>query len=103
VPALRPKTGLDEAVSQFVLGMPEASELVTDLTGLLTKLIPRYSREGKSYLTIAVGCTGGRHRSVAIAEALGTALRAQTDVRVEHRDLAMEVPPPTMLPPAKES
>jgi UPF0042 nucleotide-binding protein len=104
VPALRPKTGLDEAVSSFVLGMPEASELVADLTALLTKLIPRYAREGKSYLTIAVGCTGGRHRSVAIAEALGDALRAEADIRVEHRDLAMEpLAAASLEPPAKGS
>jgi UPF0042 nucleotide-binding protein len=90
VPALKPKTGLDPEVSSFVLGMPEATELVADLTALLRKLIPRYAREGKSYLTIAVGCTGGRHRSVAIAEALGAALRAEADVRVEHRDVALD-------------
>jgi UPF0042 nucleotide-binding protein len=90
VPALKPKTGLDAEVSSFVLGMPEAAELIADLTALMSKLIPRYAREGKSYLTIAVGCTGGRHRSVAVAEALGAALRAETDVRVEHRDVALE-------------
>jgi UPF0042 nucleotide-binding protein len=101
VPALRPKTGLDEAVSSFVLGMPEASELVTDLTALLTKLIPRYAREGKSYLTIAVGCTGGKHRSVAIAEALGTALRPVAEIRVEHRDLAMHSAGPNSLGPSR--
>lgn len=91
VPALRPKTGLDPEVSSFVLSAPEAAELVADLTALLGKLLPRYEREGKSYLTIAVGCTGGKHRSVAIAEALGAALRAHSEIRVEHRDVALDV------------
>jgi RNase adapter protein RapZ len=56
----------------------------------LRKLLPRYEREGKSYFTVAVGCTGGRHRSVAMAEALAAALRDVSDVRVEHRDLSVE-------------
>jgi UPF0042 nucleotide-binding protein len=90
VPALRPKTGLEPEVSRFVLETPEANELLVDLAALLTKLLPRYEREGKSYLTIAVGCTGGRHRSVAMAEALGSALREHADIRVEHRDLDLD-------------
>jgi RNase adapter protein RapZ len=73
-----------------VLETPEGRELLADLTSMLSKLLPRYEREGKSYLTIAVGCTGGRHRSVALAEALATALRPIGDVRVEHRDMANE-------------
>lgn len=87
VKELRPKTGLDAEVSRFVLDTPEAKELVCDLHALLAKLLPRYEREGKSYLTIAIGCTGGRHRSVAIAEALGAALRESADLRIEHRDI----------------
>ena len=59
-----------------MLETPEGRELLTDLATMLRKLLPRYEREGKSYLTIAVGCTGGRHRSVAMAEALAAALRA---------------------------
>ena len=90
VPELRPKTGLDTEVSSFVLETPEGRELLGDLAAMLTKLLPRYEREGKSYLTVAVGCTGGRHRSVALAEALGAALRPLGDVRVEHRDMATE-------------
>jgi UPF0042 nucleotide-binding protein len=87
VPALRPKSGLDPAVAAFVLETPEARELLADVEALLAKLLPRYEREGKSYFTVAIGCTGGRHRSVAVAEALGAALREVSDVRVEHRDL----------------
>lgn len=90
VPELRPRTGLDPDVARFVLKTPEAEELLTDLSSLLRKLLPRYEREGKSYLTIAVGCTGGRHRSVSMAEALGEALRETADVRVEHRDVAIQ-------------
>lgn len=87
VPALKPFTGLDEAVSRFVFEAPEARELLQDLTNMLRKLLPRYEREGKAYLTICVGCTGGQHRSVAMAEALGAALRTSGDVIVEHRDI----------------
>lgn len=86
VPELKPLTGLDPAVASFVLDSEEGSELRQDLTALLTKLVPRYAREGKSYLTIAVGCTGGQHRSVAMAEALGKGLSGVAEVVVEHRD-----------------
>jgi len=88
VPELRPKTGLDAGVASFVLETPEGRELLADLANMLSKLLPRYEREGKSYLTIAIGCTGGRHRSVALAEALANALRPIGDVRVEHRDMS---------------
>jgi UPF0042 nucleotide-binding protein len=87
VPELRPQTGLDPRVASFVLETPEGRELLADLTNMLSKLLPRYEREGKSYLTVAIGCTGGRHRSVALAEALAAALRPVGDVRVEHRDM----------------
>jgi UPF0042 nucleotide-binding protein len=90
VPELRPKTGLDPAVASFVLDAPEAQELLQDLTALLKKLLPRYQREGKSYLTVAIGCTGGRHRSVAMTEALSSALAGCGDIRVEHRDARLE-------------
>jgi len=85
VPELRPMTGLDQQVSDFVLQSPEAAEMLSDLELLLKKLLPRYEREGKAYLTIAVGCTGGRHRSVAMAEALATALGGEAVA--EHRDI----------------
>ncbi|MDH5672421.1 MAG: RNase adapter RapZ [Myxococcales bacterium] len=89
VPELRPHTGLESEVADFVMGAPEAVELLDDLCALLRKLLPRYAREGKSYLTIAVGCTGGRHRSVAMAEALGSCLVEAGGVRVEHRDVGI--------------
>lgn len=90
VPDLKPRTGLDPAVAHFVVDTDEAQELLADLQSMLTKLLPRYAREGKAYLTIAVGCTGGQHRSVAMAEALARRLRelgAVGDVTVEHRDM----------------
>lgn len=91
VPQLRPKTGLEPEVAQFVMAAPEARELLSDLGALLGKLLPRYEREGKSYLTIALGCTGGRHRSVALAEALAAQLRAAGEIVVEHRDMNRKV------------
>ncbi|HKU36639.1 MAG TPA: RNase adapter RapZ [Polyangiales bacterium] len=87
VPQLRPKTGIDREVSEFVLAAPEARELLQDLSALLGKLLPRFEREGKAYLTIALGCTGGKHRSVALAEALGAQLRPAGEIVVEHRDM----------------
>lgn len=89
VPALRPRTGLDPEVAGFVLESAEGAEYLDAVSGFLVPLLPRYAREGKVTLNIAVGCTGGRHRSVAIAEALGRRLReagAPGDVRVSHRD-----------------
>jgi UPF0042 nucleotide-binding protein len=86
---MRPKTGLDPEVASFVLDSPDGKELFGELVTMLRKLLPRYEREGKSYLTIALGCTGGKHRSVALAEALVAALAPLGDVRVEHRDIAL--------------
>jgi UPF0042 nucleotide-binding protein len=86
---LRPLTGLDEPVRDYVLGQPIAAEFLDDLRRLLTLLLPAYVAEGKSYLTIAFGCTGGRHRSVAISEEIAAGLRAGGfDLRVTHRDVA---------------
>lgn len=87
VPELRPKTGLDAAVAEYVFAAPAAQELLRDLEALLGKLLPRYAAEGKAYLTIGVGCTGGKHRSVAMAEALAKRLSGQGSVIVTHRDV----------------
>jgi UPF0042 nucleotide-binding protein len=70
VPELKALTGLDEPVARYVLRAPETQEFLRRTRDLLSYVMPKYEREGKSYLTIAIGCTGGRHRSVAIAEAL---------------------------------
>lgn len=85
---LRPLSGLDQAVKEDVLSRPQAIEFLRNFQALLQSVLPHYASEGKSYLTIAVGCTGGRHRSVAIAEEIGHGLRAAGQpVRVSHRDL----------------
>jgi UPF0042 nucleotide-binding protein len=85
---LRPLTGRDEPVRDYVLGQPEAQEFLTRLESMFELLVPAFVREGKSYLRIAFGCTGGRHRSVVIAEALAGSLRAhELDPTVLHRDV----------------
>jgi UPF0042 nucleotide-binding protein len=88
VPELRLLTGLDQAVILHVLSAPETQEFLTRCRALLEYVLPRYEREGKSYLTIAIGCTGGRHRSVVVAEALARELNASTGfpIAVVHRD-----------------
>ena len=88
-PQLRPLSGIDEAVSSHVLGHEDAGEFLDRAVGMLEFLIPRYEAEGKSYLTIGIGCTGGRHRSVAVAAELAKRLRGQgsSEVDVHHRDL----------------
>ncbi|MEZ5169571.1 MAG: RNase adapter RapZ [Acidimicrobiia bacterium] len=88
IPELRPQSGLDEPVRDYVLEQPEASEFLEELRRMLVLLLPAFVREGKAYLTIAVGCTGGRHRSVAISEQLGSLLRSEGFTpQVRHRDV----------------
>jgi len=88
VEGLRPLTGLDEPVQQYVASQPETGEFLKRLEDLLELLLPAFVKEGKSYLSIGVGCTGGRHRSVYLGEALGTILRKRGfDPMVKHRDL----------------
>lgn len=85
--ALRPLTGQDPAVGAAIAKDADFAPFMNGLVNLLTPLLPRYTQEGKSYLTIAIGCTGGRHRSVYVAEQLATALAAQGYiVGVSHRD-----------------
>jgi UPF0042 nucleotide-binding protein len=88
-PTLRPLTGRDAEVGQFIATDPAFAPFFASLTQLLLPLLPSFEREGKSYLTIAVGCTGGRHRSVFVAERLGAWLAAQDrPAIVRHRDTA---------------
>ena len=88
VPALRPQTGRDLAVRDYVLGQDLADAFLQRLDGLLDVVLPAYSAEGKAYLTIAFGCTGGRHRSVAIAEEVARRLRERgLAPGVAHRDV----------------
>jgi UPF0042 nucleotide-binding protein len=89
VDRLRPMTGLDAPVREYVLGQPDAIEFVDRVDDLLGFLLPAYVKEGKSYLTVAIGCTGGRHRSVALTNELAARIRARGyDPGVYHRDLA---------------
>jgi len=91
VPELKPHPGTDPRVAGFVLGQPDARAFLERLGELLGFLLPRYRTEGKSYLTIAIGCTGGRHRSVALAAALAERLEtAGQPVRLWHRDVDKE-------------
>lgn len=91
VDALRKKTGLDADVANYVLGQPDALPFLDKVCDLVAFLIPRFAAEGKSYATVALGCTGGRHRSVALVEAGVARLRAQGfDVKVRHRDVERE-------------
>ncbi len=120
VPELRPLTGEDSRVREFVLASDDARELLEKLLGMLEFLLPRYELEGKSYLTVAIGCTGGQHRSVAIARVLAERLahspapvaplkggapeRWRAALRVVHRDALAAVAAPstpgTPRPPA---
>jgi RNase adapter protein RapZ len=85
---LRPFSGLDDPVRDYVLDQPEAKDFLDKIDGLVTGILPSFVREGKSYLTIAFGCTGGRHRSVALAEALGRRLAESGEpVPIFHRDV----------------
>jgi UPF0042 nucleotide-binding protein len=90
VTSLRPWTGRSPRVARFVLKAPAARRFLQLTAALLKFLIPQYIAEGKTYLTVAIGCTGGRHRSVAIAEALGKRLKATggIELHVRHRDAA---------------
>jgi RNase adapter protein RapZ len=90
-PALRPRTGLDADVAKFVLEDARTQQLLTRLRDFLDYLFGLYDGEGKAYLTIGIGCTGGRHRSVAVTDALAESIRAQgRDVNVRHRDVGKE-------------
>ena len=89
VEALRPGTGLDADVAAYVAADPAYESAVAQIEGLLLTLLPRYRAEGKSYVTVAFGCTGGRHRSVHVADRMASRLRdAGFSPTVAHRDLA---------------
>ena len=88
IPELRPLSGLDEPVKDVVLSHTATKNLLKGLLPLLAECLPAYEQEGKSYLTIAIGCTGGHHRSVAVSEAISSHLQAEGWApQVKHRDL----------------
>ena len=102
VPELRSLSGLDEPVVRYVIDNPETQEFLRRTRALLEFVLPKYEREGKSYLTIAIGCTGGRHRSVAVGEALARELSAPLGARIHvlHRDAQRGSVAPAEQPPA---
>ncbi|KAA0563156.1 MULTISPECIES: RNase adapter RapZ [Bacillaceae] len=84
---MRPKTGLDEEVSTYVLKWNETNKFIEKVTDLLSFMLPQYKREGKSQLVVAIGCTGGQHRSVALAEYLGHHFENDYQTKISHRDI----------------
>ena len=84
---LRPLTGRDQPVIDFLSAIPEVDEMINDIGNYLQKWLPSYMRDNRSYLTVAIGCTGGQHRSVFIAETLGERFRTEASVLVRHREL----------------
>ena len=85
-PELRNQTGLDKDVFDYVMNHAESEEFYQHLLGLIEPILPGYKKEGKSVLTIAVGCTGGQHRSVAFAQRLADDLAKNWPVNASHRD-----------------
>ena len=92
VEALRPKTGNDREIQEFVMGFKEAGQFLEKLEDLVKFLIPNYITEGKTQLVIGIGCTGGKHRSVTLANALYQQLRQEEayGVKIEHRDIGKD-------------
>lgn len=83
---LRPLTGMDQPVYDYVMSFPETEEFYQRFLGLLQTIMPGYVKEGKSSLTVAIGCTGGQHRSVALTERVGHALAQDYKANITHRD-----------------
>ncbi|MGX7350935.1 nucleotide-binding protein [Enterococcus canis] len=86
IPELRPLTGQDPAVYDYVMGFDETTEFYTKFMDLLHTVLPGYKKEGKNNVTIAIGCTGGQHRSVALTERVGKELLENYHVNITHRD-----------------
>ncbi|MBI5577067.1 MAG: RNase adapter RapZ [Deltaproteobacteria bacterium] len=93
VPALKPLTGLDRKVQRYVVSAPTTRKFLDLMSTVLHFLLPLYTKEGKAYFTLGIGCTGGRHRSVAVAEALSKALDGAVAPVVVHRDLHRSTDP----------
>ena len=91
IPELRPLTGLTTAVSEKVLGSEGVSEFVKDYVALINSMIPGYMHEGKKYVTVSIGCTGGKHRSVAVAQEIARQLGPiECSAYATHRDVGRE-------------
>ncbi len=87
IPELRPLTGMDAAVYDYVMSFPETEDFYQRFSELLLSILPGYQKEGKMNVTIAIGCTGGQHRSVALIERLSQAIAKQYKVNTTHRDV----------------
>lgn len=87
VPELRNKTGLDKPVYDYVMDSDKTEEFFTNFKALLKTVIPGYIKEGKTSVVIAIGCTGGQHRSVALAQRIGNCLKEKYQVSISHRDI----------------
>jgi RNase adapter protein RapZ len=92
IPALKPLTGLDRPVMDYLASLPDVERMTTDIERFLKSWLPMFVQENRSYLTVAVGCTGGQHRSVYIVERLAERFRAHGDVLVRHRTIASREP-----------
>ncbi|MGI8900099.1 MAG: RNase adapter RapZ [Nocardioides sp.] len=91
VPELRPLTGREEAVAAYVKARPEAQKFLEEYVDLIRTVVQGYQREGKRFMTVAIGCTGGKHRSVVMTEEIAARLReVGVEARPEHRDLGRE-------------
>jgi UPF0042 nucleotide-binding protein len=86
-PDLQPLTGRDAPVVAFLEAQPEVERMYADIRGFVARWLPEYARDNRNYLTIAIGCTGGRHRSVYLVERLARALSPEQQVQVRHREL----------------
>jgi UPF0042 nucleotide-binding protein len=86
-PKLRPLTGLDEPVVQFLDALPDAQRMLGDIGDYIERWLPAFVRDNRAYLTVALGCTGGQHRSVYFAERLARRFQGQAPVLVRHRQL----------------
>ncbi|WP_066058778.1 RNase adapter RapZ [Robertmurraya korlensis] len=87
IESMRPKTGLDEDVSKYVLKWNETTKFLEKVTELLAFMLPHYKREGKAQLVVAIGCTGGQHRSVALTEYIANHFEKDYETRITHRDI----------------
>ncbi|MDH6363207.1 UPF0042 nucleotide-binding protein [Enterococcus sp. PF1-24] len=86
IPELRPLTGMEKPVYDYVMSFPETNDFFEKFYDLLSTVLPGYVKEGKCSLTVAIGCTGGQHRSVALTERVGNSLAADYKVNITHRD-----------------
>jgi len=89
VPELKHQTGLDRAVAEYLEAEPAVLAMIDDINGYLHRWLPHYLREHRSYLTVAIGCTGGQHRSVYLVEEIAKRFRRQDQVLIRHRSLAI--------------